>query len=513
MKRMLTALIACMLALLACAPALSFADNATQDGVSTKADGAAFALSGFKRNQTGMNKTYEGKSWGYVFPLGKNSADNVCIIPTDTEIVAYVPADAAQAAGLRVDNEADQSVFRDLVASADEQLANGGTLISSLNKRYTFTTNREYEQDGLAFTFCQEIEEGYSYVLVQADTPEAARSAVTFCLSGKVLPASDVVIAGEATWFGKLASFLDPSSMDYRPLWVSLKTAGVAMIFIFILGMLAAWRAMHVKSRWKSLFDSVFTIPMVLPPTVCGFILLVVFGKSTAFGSWLIDHGIELVFSWPSAVLAATVVGFPLMYRTVLGAFEALDVQMLDAARTLGWSEGRIFRKLMLPLAWPSIAAGLVLAFARAMGEFGATLFVAGNYPGITQTMPIAIYFAWMGGNSPVAVFWVVVVIIISFVIILIINLYSAHAQRYRRAGGKASRAIEEVVESNEVGFSIDEAAAAELGFGSFETPDQRRVDARAAGTPGASAPPQQADGADAAQVQPGRSANGKVKR
>jgi molybdate transport system permease protein len=253
-------------------------------------------------------------------------------------------------------------------------------------------------------------------------------------------------------------------------LWVSLKTAAVAMIFIFVLGMLAAWRAMHVKSRWKSLFDSVFTIPMVLPPTVCGFILLVIFGQSTPFGRWLIDHGIELVFSWPAAVLAATVVGFPLMYRTVLGAFEALDVNMLDAARTLGWSEARIFRKLMLPLAWPSIAAGLVLAFARAMGEFGATLFVAGNYAGVTQTMPIAIYFAWMGGNSPVAIFWVVVVIIISFIIILVINLYSAHAQRYRSAGGKAARSIEEVVESNDVNFTIDEAAAAEIGFG----PSQR---------------------------------------
>ena len=208
---------------------------------------------------------------------------------------------------------------------------------------------------------------------------------------------------------------------------------------------------------------------MVLPPTVCGFILLVIFGSSTPFGRWLMDHGIQLVFSWPAAVLAATVVGFPLMYRTVLGAFEALDTNMLDAARTLGWSEGRIFRKLMLPLAWPSIAAGIVLAFARAMGEFGATLFVAGNYAGVTQTMPIAIYFAWMGGNSPVAVFWVVVVIIISFVIILIINIYSAHAQRYRKAGGKGTK--EDAIytadpsAAGEVAFAIDEHMAAELGF------------------------------------------------
>ena len=108
---------------------------------------------------------------------------------------------------------------------------------------------------------------------------------------------------------------------------------------------------------------------------------------------------------------------------------------MLDAARTLGWSETRIFRKLMLPLAWPSIAAGLVLAFARAMGEFGATLFFAGNYAGVTQTMPIAIYFSWMGGSTDVAIFWVIVVIVISFIIIMFINLYSAHVQKYRQAG------------------------------------------------------------------------------
>jgi molybdate transport system permease protein len=174
---------------------------------------------------------------------------------------------------------------------------------------------------------------------------------------------------------------------------------------------------------------------MVLPPTVCGFILLVTFGNSTAFGRWLIDHGIMLVFSWPAAVVAATVVAFPLMYRTSRGAFEALDPTLLDAARTIGWLERRIFFKLMLPLAWPSIAAGTVLAFARAMGEFGATLFVAGNYAGVTQTMPIAIYFQWMGGHSDVATFWVFVVVLISFVVILLINWYASHTQRYRRAG------------------------------------------------------------------------------
>ena len=152
-----------------------------------------------------------------------------------------------------------------------------------------------------------------------------------------------------------------------------------------------------------------------------------------AYAIWSI--GISIVFTWPAAVISAVVVSFPLVYRTALGAFESLDAQMLDAARTLGWSERRIFAKLMMPLGWPSIAAGTVLAFARAMGEFGCTLFFAGNYAGITQTIPIAIYFEWMGGNTSVALFWVVVVIAFSFLVILFINMYTAHSQKYRERG------------------------------------------------------------------------------
>ena len=214
-----------------------------------------------------------------------------------------------------------------------------------------------------------------------------------------------------------------------------MKTSAIALAFSFVLGLLAAWRCMGTSSRLKGLLDSVFTIPMVLPPTVCGFLLLMLFGQSTSIGRWLIAHGVSLVFTWPAAIISAAVVSFPLMYRTALGAFEGLDPQMFDAARTLGWSELRIFRKLMLPLGWPSIAAGTVLAFARAMGEFGCTLFFAGNYAGITQTIPIAIYFEWMGGNTAVALFWVVVVILFSFLVILFINIYTAHSQKYRRRG------------------------------------------------------------------------------
>ena len=153
-------------------------------------------------------------------------------------------------------------------------------------------------------------------------------------------------------------------------------------------------------------------------------------GRSVAYRAWRLDR---LYVARGGDI--CVVVSFPLVYRTALGAFESLDTQMLDAARTLGWSERRIFAKLMMPLGWPSIAAGTVLAFARAMGEFGCTLFFAGNYAGITQTIPIAIYFEWMGGNTSVALFWVVVVIAFSFLVILFINMYTAHSQKYRERG------------------------------------------------------------------------------
>mgnify|MGYP002611914779 FL=1 len=146
------------------------------------------------------------------------------------------------------------------------------------------------------------------------------------------------------------------------------------------------------------------------------------------------------MFTWQAAVISAIVVSFPLVYRTALGAFEALDSTMLDAARTLGWSEWRIFRSLMMPLSWPSIAAGVVLAFARAMGEFGCTLFFAGNYAGVTQTIPIAIYFEWMGGNTGVALFWVAVVIAFSFLVIVLINVYTSRSQAFRRSRSRLRR-------------------------------------------------------------------------
>jgi len=212
-----------------------------------------------------------------------------------------------------------------------------------------------------------------------------------------------------------------------------LKTTFTAIIFIFILGLAAAYFCLHRTPKFRNLFDTIFTIPMVLPPTVCGFLLLLALGSNTPVGRWFIDIGFPLIFSWPATVIAAVIVAFPLMYRGALGAFDNLDPNMLDAARTLGWSESRIFFQIMLPLSWSSIAASTVLAFARALGEFGATLFLAGNYLGITRTIPIAIYFEWMNGNTDIAIFWTIILVIFSFIVIMFINLWSQHTTRYRK--------------------------------------------------------------------------------
>ena len=221
--------------------------------------------------------------------------------------------------------------------------------------------------------------------------------------------------------------------MDWYPLYNSLRIAAIACVAVFFTGIFAAYYVAKLPRLVKGLLDVVLTLPMVLPPTVVGYFLLLLFGSKRPFGLFLARFGIKVPMTWWSAVFAAAVVSFPLMYRSARGAFENLDPNMLDAARTLGWSNAKIFFKLMLPLSWSSIAAGMVLAFARALGEFGATLFMAGNYVGVTRTIPIAIYFEWMNGNSDVAWFWTGVIIVFSLVVIVFINLWSGHTTKYRK--------------------------------------------------------------------------------
>ncbi len=213
--------------------------------------------------------------------------------------------------------------------------------------------------------------------------------------------------------------------MDYTPLWISTKTATIATIITFFLGILISYWMSNFKGKSKGLIDGLFTLPLILPPTVVGFFLLIICGKNGPVGKLLELFNTSLIFSWAATVLAAIVVSFPMMYRTTRSAFEQIDINILSAARTLGLSEFKIFHKIAIPLAMPGIIGGLVLSFARAMGEFGATLMIAGNIPGKTQTMPLAIFFAAEGGDMQKAMLWVVIIVTLSLFLILILNYWS----------------------------------------------------------------------------------------
>lgn len=222
--------------------------------------------------------------------------------------------------------------------------------------------------------------------------------------------------------------------MDFSPFIISLKAACCATLLTFFLGLLAAWLIAPMK-RGKSLLDGLFSLPMVLPPTVVGFFLLLLFGNNSLLGQFLDALGMGVIFTWQGAAVASMVVSFPIMYRTARGALEQVDENLIHAARTLGMSELRIFLRVMLPASWPGIMAGTILAFARALGEFGATIMLAGNIPGKTQTMSVAIYTAVQSGNRALAYRWTAVIMAMSFVTILLMNYLTDHRKSKRRSG------------------------------------------------------------------------------
>lgn len=215
---------------------------------------------------------------------------------------------------------------------------------------------------------------------------------------------------------------------DLSPIWLSIETSVTATVITFVLGTATAvWRA-NKHGAGPALLDGIFLLPLVLPPTVVGFILLLVFGRNGPLGRLLLHFGATVVFSWPATVIAAAVVSFPLMYLSVRASLEQVDTNLLQAARTLGASEWRVFRRVALPLAWPGILAGTILAFARALGEFGATLMLAGSIPGKTETIPIAIYFAVEANEMHQAILWSVIDIAISLAMIVCMY-YWTHLQ------------------------------------------------------------------------------------
>lgn len=216
-------------------------------------------------------------------------------------------------------------------------------------------------------------------------------------------------------------------TIDLSPIIISLRTATLSIVVTFFLGVAAAQLVFRLKSKtMKTILDGLFTLPLVLPPTVAGFFLLYIFGMRRPIGKFFIEYfAVKVAFSWGATVLAAVVISFPLMYRAARGAFEQVDPDVLSAGRTIGMSEWKIFWKVQLPIAWPGVISGAVLAFARGLGEFGATAMIAGNIKGKTRTLPLAVYSAVASGNMKEAGEYVAVLVCISFIVVVCMNYFS----------------------------------------------------------------------------------------
>ena len=212
-------------------------------------------------------------------------------------------------------------------------------------------------------------------------------------------------------------------SLNWSPLWISIKTGIVATFISFFLGLWVARKVISQDYRIRSIIDGLLTLPLVLPPTVSGFILLIIFSRRRTFGMFLDNtFNIQVVHTWLGCIIAATVIAFPLMYRNARAAFEQVDANLVYAARTLGMSERSIFWRVVVPSAGPGIISGTVLTFARAMGEYGATSMLAGNIPGKTGTVSQRIAMVIQDGDFVTAGFWVIIVILIAFCAVFIIN-------------------------------------------------------------------------------------------
>ena len=221
--------------------------------------------------------------------------------------------------------------------------------------------------------------------------------------------------------------------MDISPIIISLKTATISMFFTFLLGVLIARVIVNIKyEKVKMILDGILTLPLVLPPTVMGFFLLIVFGVNRPIGKMLLDFmGVKIVFSWSATVIASIVISFPLMYRSARGAFEQVDKNLIMAARTLGMSERKIFWRVIMPMALPGVASGGILAFARGLGEFGATAMIAGNIANKTRTLPLAIYAEVAAGNMDSALNYVLIVTVISFMVVVLTNYFTIKERKY----------------------------------------------------------------------------------
>lgn len=210
--------------------------------------------------------------------------------------------------------------------------------------------------------------------------------------------------------------------MMNTPFFISLRIALCATILVFITGLFFSYVSLRLK-KVRKIMDVVFMLPMVLPPTVIGFFLLVILSKQYILGQFFNEHHIHIIFTWWAGVISAYFVSFPLMYRSAQSAMEQLDINLYYAAQVLGMKEWTIFRKIIFPNCLPGILSGTILSFTRAFGEFGATIMVTGNIPNKTQTISMAIYSAMQSGNTTLAIQWVSIILIFSSLCILIMNV------------------------------------------------------------------------------------------
>ncbi len=223
--------------------------------------------------------------------------------------------------------------------------------------------------------------------------------------------------------------------MDLYPLWNSLRIAGISTVIIFFVGIFAAYYIAKLPRVIKGILDVFLTLPLVLPPTVVGYLLLSVLGPKRVIGAWFLEvFGVKLVMTWWSAIFATIIVIFPLMYRTARGAFESFDETLAYSGRSIGLSNSYIFWRIRLPYCKQGILAGTVLAFARALGEYGATSMIAGYTPGRTATISTTVYQMWRTDNDELAFKWVLLNLAISFVVLLAVNMLEKCEKRTRRS-------------------------------------------------------------------------------
>ena len=320
MRNRFRILVACALTLELCwVPGWAFAGG-TEGGaqVAVTAKGLSYGLDGFERLAKGTARVMEGQPEGYRFPVEGDT--DLIVAPAADRVVVWISPKAVETYGWDLQNNESVSGLKTLVCELDGANCMGGARLEDMDLPWYATTEAAFNVGGYTYAFDERGANGDRYVVIASASGDA-KGGARWLDSAQIVEASSVVMQDEQEPLASLVAFL--TGIDYRPLWVSIKTSGLALVIAFALGLLAAWKTMGTTSRVKGLLDSAFTIPMVLPPRCAAFCSSCCLAARPGVGQWLIAHGISIVFTWPAAVISAVVVSFPLVYRTALGALRA----------------------------------------------------------------------------------------------------------------------------------------------------------------------------------------------